>query len=388
MTLSAGYQLYFTDGDLNRVGQFIDTWTRLDIVLRARSVSSISLTLPWSERVADLASPGNRIVILRDIGDGWSYLTSGPLEHDDDFDWSSEPGDNADPGQLVLPFADERSRIASMVSYPDPGDDFEDQTSTARYTRAATNPETIARDLVDLNCGAGALAYRRIPHLDLGDVAGVTGTVDYSTRFGKLGDDLRALSAASGQFFDWRVREEPGQLLFELTLPVDRSPFVRFSRPMGNLTALSYRHEAPIATAALVGGDGTGTSRLLRERTVSSPWGRREIFVNLDSSNANELIQAGDRALVDNGERATLTASAIDIPGQRFGQAYDLNDLVAVDVRADLTVLDYVTAVRIVVDRDGERVTPIIGTGEPSTGARTLAAMRDLDRRIGQVERG
>jgi hypothetical protein len=60
MTAATEYLVYVTDPDLTPVGQPIDTWTALDLVLKVNDVDSVSVTAPGSPDLADLTAPGSK----------------------------------------------------------------------------------------------------------------------------------------------------------------------------------------------------------------------------------------------------------------------------------------------------------------------------------------
>lgn len=391
MLARAGYQLFFTDDTLAPVGQLVDEWTDLTIVLRANTVGTITFSAPWSAQLEEWSQvDGARIVVLRDVGAGWEYLTSGPIEHDDDFDWQAGSGQSADPGTVTMYFGDDLAVLADRIVYPNPAVSSQAQTSTAKYTRTSVNAGTLMGDLVRLNAGADALAYRDTGVV-LGVGAGVGGTIaSFSSRFAPLLDALRSVALAGGVGF--RVVQVAGPALeFQVFTPVDRSDTVRYSRGIGNIRSLSYRHQKAVSNVAIVGGDGTGTSRTIREYPslgAVPSGGRREVFVSASTNDTDELAAAGADKVSQDAEQVQLSVEAIDTAYQRFGLQYGLHDLVGVEVRPGQLIVDAVTQVTIKVDRKGEQVTSTIGSGQPVTEPDQVALLRELQRRIGETERG
>lgn len=386
------YLVFFTDGNLVPIGQFVDEWTDIELVLRFNDVDSGVITLPADPAVAALAVAPNRVVVMRDSGPGgsWEIVIAGPIEHPDDFDWGLDNPDTFEPGQAAIYFADDRAAVAERLVYPDPTHDATHQTAAVSYVASAVNAEVAMLDFVNKNAGPGALAARRVPQLSIAGPAGVGTTISYSARMEPLGDSLRAMALAGGGL-GYRVVQVAGPTRrFEVFAPVNRSGTVRYSRALGNLTNLSYRSQAPTATVAIVGGDGTGTSRTFVEVVDSGAvavWGRKEVFVNEDSADPTELAQAGAAALVDAGEQVQLSATAIDEPGTGFGIDYNLGDTVSVEVREGLVVTDVVTAVSIKVTSAGEVISPTIGTGGATSDGKTLKELRRLQAKLGKVER-
>jgi hypothetical protein len=391
--MNTDYIVYFTGADLVPIGNVIDSWTALDIALRLNSVDTMAVTVPTSPSWTDLAQPGNRLEVLRDDGTGWTYLTGGPIERPGDQDWSAD-GQNADPGTMVIYAGDDRAALAGRLTYPTPANDSEHQTVTARRTFTTTNAKTIMRTLVNENAGPGALLNRRVPGLALGSSAAAGTTITYSSRFGLLTDDLRAVAAAGGGLI-YRIDRSTGVLLFEVEAPTDRSGLIRYSKAIGNLRAYSFRHQAPTFTVAIVGGDGTGTGRTIVEventAALAAGWPRIESFVSNESNDVTELTNAGLDALAQAAEQGSISVTAIDNADQRFGRDYGLGDVVTVEIDGAGALVAPVTAVNIAVRTDGqdqgETISPQIG-GDPITDSSTLRKLRDLERRLGRKERG
>jgi hypothetical protein len=398
--MTAEYLVYFTGPDLGLTGQFVDDWTALDIVLRLNDVDTIQVTCPASAELAELAQPGNRLEVLRrlldDDGNGdWEYLTGGPLERTGDKDWSVE-GQNAPPGQVVIQAADDRSRLAGRLTYPDPAADSEHQTGAVKRTFTAVNAKTVMRTLVNENAGPGALAARRVPQLALGDATAAGGPVTYSSRMAMLTDDLRAVALAGGGliYSITRVPDPSPALLFQVTEPEDLSGLVVYSEDIGNLSEYQIRTVAPQFTVAIVGGDGTGTSRIMVEienaEALAAGWERVERFISNDSTDVDELTAAGLDALNQAAEQGSISITAVDNADQSYGHPYRVGDVVGAVIDGTLVTAP-ITAVTFTVrtegDDAGEVVSPQIG-GQPITDSATLRKLRDLEQRLGRQERG
>lgn len=376
--------LLFTDASLTPVGQPVTNWTAIDITLRFNQPNSATVTLPAFGPYVEMAQPGNRLVVIRD----GQILTAGPVEYPGDFSWSADGDQDAEPGQLVVSATDDSVWLGRRLTYPDPAHASNAQTA-AFYTNTA-NAEVAMRDLVDKNAGPGAVASRQVPHLVLGSLASVGGSVPVRTRLEVLSDVLRAL-AITGGGLGFRVREDGGQLKFEVFAPADRTATVRFSRSLGNLRSIRYQPEAPTATVAIVGGDGTGSSRTIVERpsvgAVPAPWGRIEVFVNDSSTSTTDLNQSGDAALAGAGERADLSINAVDTPLQRYGVDYQLGDLVTVELYPGVELADVVRAVHLTATPEaGEVVQPQVGTDATDSDSALAERVRELQRRVGFLE--
>lgn len=376
-----------TDRHLVPAGDPLSGWTSLDVTANFNAAGSGTLVAPATPDVlTQVNSDGARLVVIRD---GAVFL-AGPVEKPGPFDWSADGREQGEPGVITLSFTDDLARIAEMLTYPDPTAASTAQTVTA-WTATAANGEVVMRDLVNTNCGPGALSARQIEQLALGTLSGVGGNVTITTRFEPLTDVLRTVALAAGGL-GFRTTQQNGQILFDVYAPTDLTGRVRFSRGLGNLREVHYNPQAPTVTAAIVGGDGTGSSRTVRERidsTAVGRWWRMEQFVNRgDTSSTTEMDQAGDAALAQGAEQAQLAVVAIDLGDQRYGVDYGLGDRVSVEIYPGTEVADVVRAVNLTASPDGgEVVSPLIGSASTTTDSATVTALRDIERRLGRTER-
>lgn len=382
--------LLVTDRNLVKVGDPIDGWTALSVTPQFNAAGAGTVTMPATPAVLDqINADGARLVVIRDN----QYFMGGPIEKVGPFVWSlDDNGTSADPGVITVSFTDDFALIAGLITYPDPTVAATAQTGTAQYTASATNAETLLRNLVNLNAGPGALTARQVPKLVLGTVAHVGTNVNVATRFEPLGDVLRSVALAGGNL-GFRTIEAGGNIDFTVYDPADLSSQIRFSRGLGNLRSVNYDPAAPTVTVAIVGGDGTGTSRTVREvpddDAVTKYW-RLEQFVNQGStSDTTVMDQAGEQALSTGGEQAQLTAVAVDTDVQRYGRDYALGDIVTVEIYPGFEVTDIVRAVTLTADPNtGEVVAPLIGTGAAVTTTKQLKLYNALERRVGLLEGG
>lgn len=368
-----------TDRDLRVVGRPVAGWRLVEAIPRFNEVGVGVMVAAATGELREQLSAGHRLVCIRD---GKVFL-AGPIEQIAE-EWSVD-GDTADPGLMRVTWADDRAPLAGRVTYPNPAQQATGQTSATRsFTN--TNAETILRTLANENAGPGALSARRVPRLALGPVAGVGTSVSYSTRFQPLLEELRTIATIGGGL-GFRTRQDGDSILFEVYEPQDLSQQVRFAPSWGNLQRYSFDRESPRLTTAIVGGPGEGTSRTIRERTNSaaeSAWGRVEQFIDRRSTTSTaELDDAGDDALADNGETARLATVTVDTPTQRFGEHYELGDVVAVSPGAGAQVTDVVRAVYLrVTPTTGEVVTALVGSHSASADPEWIKQTRRLARQL------
>lgn len=360
----------------------IANWTEVTAELRYCAAGVCEVTAPASSGYVTAANtPGNYLVIVRD----GVVFGGGKIEGQPAMSWNPNEG----IAVAKVTSATFEGLLGERITYPNPAAAANVQGS-ATYSATAVNGETYMRNLVNLNAGPGALTARRITGLALGAVAGGAGLVTATTRFEPLLDALRTAAVTAGVGF--RVRMVGTQLLFEVYVPVDRTGSVRFSRDRGNLREYISEPQAPTATVAIVGGNGEGATREVVERTNSSAitagWGRVEVFVNASGSDVTtaELQQQGDAVLVEAAEKAGLSVVAVDGPQSQFGVDYNLGDLISIEPLPGVAVAEVVTGVKLTATVDGELVSPAIGVGPYSEPA-TVALLRQIDRRLGRLER-
>ncbi|MEU0081360.1 siphovirus ReqiPepy6 Gp37-like family protein [Micromonospora tulbaghiae] len=379
-----------TDRNLDIIGDPIADWDSLDITLRFNEPATGVLSAPRTAVSAAQLAPGNRVVVIR----AGVVFCSGPIEEPGPEAWAVD-GSAAGPGTVEVQFTDDLASVVARVTYPNPAAAATAQTSTARWT-ATDEAGDIMRSLVNGNAGPGALPARRVPQLVLGAGAGLGAVVKVGTRFEPLGDVLRSAAIAGGGL-GMRTRHDMAakQLLFDVYAPQDLSGSVRFSPGLGNLRSYRYEPKAPTVTVAIVGGQDVGTSRLVVERVdaaAAAGWGRMETFVDQrqsddTSADTTELDQAGDEALTRGAETARLSSVTVDTPDQRYGVHYQLGDRVSVELASGVVVTDVVRAVHLQASPDdGEVVTALVGTQEASSDQMWLKYLRELSRRLDQLE--
>ncbi|MGC4918705.1 siphovirus ReqiPepy6 Gp37-like family protein [Streptomyces sp. CL7] len=385
-------QLLVTDRNLNVVGDPLHGWTRLACDLTWNRPASGEVQLPAWPQYMELLQPGHRLVVVRDK----QVWCAGPMEEPQDYAW--DLGANAG-GTVTVRFSDDLARVAGYLTYPEPTKQFaaQDTVTDRLRTFTSTNAELIIRQLVDENCGPGALAARRIEQLVLDDVAGVGSTRSLSTRFAPLLDACREAAAPDGLGF--RTRQVGNEIRFGVYAPRDLTGTARFSAGLGNLRSLRFTLGAPRATSELVQGGGDPDDeatppnvRVYVEVTsgAAADWYRVEKLVDktgTDDDTGGELTQAGTLALEDDNPQASLSTVTVDTEDLRAGRDYFLGDKVTVALPTGLEVADIVQTIRLEATPDeGELVTSVIGNSDKTTTTATVRTVRDLARRLGRLE--
>ncbi len=388
-------QLLVTDRNLNVLGDPLAGWTKVQCDLNFNAPAAGQVTLPgWPEYV-ELLQPGNRMVLIRNN----AIWCAGPLEEPQDYTW--DLGQNAHPGTVTVTFADDLARVAGYLTYPNPAVAFSAQTTTSDVVRnlSGMNAELIIRQLVNENCGPGALAARRIERLVLDAVAGVGTTRTIRTRFEPLLDACRTVAVGDGLGF--RTRQVGDEIRFGVYQPVDRTGTARFSAGLGNLRSVRFTLGAPTATAELVQGGNdpknaapSGEPANVRvyvevNSGAAADWYRVEkLLEQSGKDNTNgELTQAGNLALGEDNPQASLATVTVDTPDLQAGRDYGLGDRVTIALPSGLEVTDVVRTIRLEATPDeGEVVTSVVGNSDKTTTTATVRVARDLARRVARLE--
>lgn len=366
------------DGGLATVGE-VDGWDDLTVIVRHLAVGAWSFTVPASPRAMGLLAAGNGVRIDRD----GRPLMSGPIRSLVR-SWGGQDGGG--PGVLTVAGADDMCWLAERVCYPDPANPADSQLDA--YDTRSGPAETLIRHYVDVNAGPGALPSRRVPGLTVAASAGLGGQVAGNARFDNLLELVGSLGSAGNVAV--RVVDVGGALELAVAEPADRSAQAVFSRARGNLRSYSYGLAAPFGTVALVGGQGQGAARTIVEvSTGDGGWGMRaEAFADRrDTDDAAQLMQAGQDALAQSGPAASLAIEPIDLPALAYGRDYQVGDVVSVLVD-DTTVVDVLREVKIGWSaREGETITPQVGTAGASSTPALYGRVADVARRVGLLER-
>jgi hypothetical protein len=174
--------------------------------------------------------------------------------------------------------------------------------------------------------------------------------------------------------------------------PNDLTSSVVFSKERRNLSGYKYSVEAPEGNYILCGGGGEGTSRYF-VGTGDEPsrvlYGSIEYFLDQRQTTVeSELLQALYNELEERTEKTNLEIYPLDVSGTQFMTDYNLGDKATVEVSGE-TIQDVIRSVKLVLDKDGETITPLVGTPGEQIGTtfRLFDNYRRLQGRVGKIER-
>jgi hypothetical protein len=411
--LAADYTILITDANLQVLGDPIHEWKTLQVTIRWKEPGSGMITVPAHQYIRQQLIPGARIVILRRVLGTFHVLLSGPLEK---FTRErADSGDNGGVGMLTISFVDDLSWLAARLAFPDPTKPIDQQTTD--YWNFSGDPELAMLTLVNTQAGPGALVPRRVPKLVVAAYSGLTGTgtvalgdtsdVAPRERLEKLTDVLRNIALAGANpvgssiyhpdslGFRTRQTQIAGQdvILFEPIRSRDLSGEIHFSFGRGNLEYYSFEQEIPSLTHAMVGGQGDGADRFIREIATTEPdslaWGRFEGYVPQPGSQT--LAQATDAAtseMADKLETSRLATNASDTVDQRFGVHYNIGDVVSIELDENEYEIAPIQTINVQAwPTAGEVVGLTIGDQSARYDSAWAKRMRNLERRVGRQER-
>lgn len=380
------WKLYTRDANLQRQGE-IDDFTECQLKPVFNDVGTWSLTIDRrSSQAVGLTTPGWGIVAVR----GGTTILSGPGR-------TRRHMVDGDKNQVTISgFTDDVWLHRRRVS-PSPTESSPPYTTSAYDVRTG-QASTVLRQYADVNAGPGAVSTRRVTNLVIGSDPLVGSTVTGNGRWDNLLTLLQGLAVNGAVGF--RVIHVGDTIEFQVYQPTDRTTTVKFSLGLANLEGFEYESEAPEANYIYVGGQGEGTARAILERPDSSSiatWGRIEgDFVDRrDTTDTKVLAQAGDEALAEGQEKATLSVTPIETPTSRYGEHYSLGDKVTVQLEGPARtpyaesgqIQDVLRSVEINLTPDGQVVKPAIGTPPRTDVFRLFRAFRQLKADVSLLKR-
>ncbi|MFW0120277.1 Gp37-like protein [Rothia sp. P5764] len=264
--------------------------------------------------------------LVRRLSPGWSVMaTDGPLHFSGAIREFVTQVDGSG-GTLTISGRCELHRLADRVVYPDPTKEPGAQ-GRARYDLRGP-AETIIKTLVNLNAGPAALSARRSPALVVAESRGLGGNTSCSERFSSLLEACQKVANPAGLRFI-ATRNDERQIVFDVEPTRDLTRQVRL------VASGDVKNAAPTGNVVIVGGQGEGADRKLKEYT-SAPgtWGHRiETFKDRrDTNDDTDLDKAGAEALAEAGPRNSASFTLEEDDGTTFGIDFDLGDTITLEV--------------------------------------------------------
>lgn len=248
--------------------------------------------------------------------------------------------------------------------------------------------ETVMRGYAVANLGPTARVPARVPGLTFATDEARGTSVTASARFDRVGELLVSLGVRSG--LGWDIRQVGTGLVWSVYPIRDRRAHARFSVGLRNLDDYDLSEGWPTVTRAIAAGDGKGTARVfrdVRDTTAESDWHTyAEEFVDQrQTTDTAELDQAAGEALAGGASPLSLSCTVRDTRGCRWGIAWQLGDLVTVEIEGT----PYVDTVQAVSweARPGQALRPRAVIGSQDASDARYAPVLDFFRRLNAAER-
>jgi hypothetical protein len=384
---SNNYVIYVRDANLNKVGQ-IDLYSKLDMALIFNDVGKWTLSgLDInSNAVAELLKEKAGIIVKRN----GKTILSGPASLRN-MKWDKTTN------EITLSGVDDNVFLRRYLALPVPsGPPYTASDYDVRTGRA----ETIMKQYVTDNIGANATKDRKINIVNDTDL-GMGNVVTARARFDQILQFFQGIANYGGNL-GFNVKQVGTSLVFYVYQSKDLSRSVIFSPLLGNLLGFEYSDTDPEANYIIAGGQGEGTARVIIEQGDSdsiSSYGRVEEFLDKrQTTDSGEITQAIIDELASKANKMSLSISPFDTDSIAYGKDYNLGDIVTVTLTKQNfdgsqsvlnTFSDVVRQINISVTKDGDQVTPTIGTNDSLANPvkHIFSKLSSIGKRVGNLER-
>lgn len=238
------------------------------------------------------------------------------------------------------------------------------------------NLETFLRKLVDENC-ISTSETRTIPFLSLGDVSGLTETIEKQVSYMNLLEVLEETALAYDVGFSVDFSPKDKKLIFNVYKGSDRTagtanPLI-FNRDYENILSETYINSTKqLKNVALVGGMGEGTARTFVSLGDAVGLGRYEMFVDAkdlqqsdltDTEYKAQLFQRGTEKLAD----CYIVESFEGEANTNADFSFSLGDKVSIiDKSLNIRLDTRITAIERIIERKGTTTNLTFGNCVPT----------------------
>ena len=362
--------------DPNRVRKGQLTPLSAQCVLRESGVGTWSITVDESSQWSPVVQEGWGVVVM----DGDTTVFSGPVTE-------IQVEQNGTERDVTLTGVTDMHVLADRLVYPNPalGYDMQDRS----HYKAKGAAETLILDLIRGQCipESGPVSVTRAtPGLVVPATLGRGSATSVEARFTRLLDEVQALATVGGLVVD--IVQDGTDLPLIIREPRDKSRSVRFMQDSG-LGAYTVKNTAPTITTVILGAQGEGASRTItgKNGTYEDRWGARRIESfsdRRDTEDADEHDKTMTEVLAEGGPSGSATFEVAETPGLRYGEHFQLGDIVTVALPGGQTITDGVRYVEITWDPYGREVKLTVGdesTDEP-LAPKELQALKTLQRSV------
>jgi hypothetical protein len=333
------------------------------------------------EQVPILTEPGTRCVLEYRYDplnpNAWLYVVSGLV--------GERKGESGPEGTRTFEVLDDWQYVMSLIGVPNPAGDVDHQGDDGDYYILNGPAETVVKGHI-----AAAAAWHGIP-ITIAPDLGRGDTIRIKVRMHKLADRLFPAVTQAG--IGVTVRQIDGELVVDCYEPTVHTEAL--TEASGVVVGGEFVAQPPTVTRVIVGGGGTGTSRVFKlvvNAPVEAEWGvRLPVFVDArDTTDPVVLTARAWEVLREGAPRVGVSAELAETDDFRFGVAVNVGDVVPIELEGmPEPVTDTVTEAPIDWTADGGLVvTPHVGevtaTFEELAAAaleRIAARTRDQDAR-------
>src|SRR5690606_7351509 len=186
------------------------------------------------------------------------------------------------------------------------------------------------------------------------------------------------------------IQKEPGQMVFEVFQPADKTDTIIFSKEFGNLSGYRYKVDKPITNFVIVGGGGEDVARDFRyagDEPSRSLYGTWESFKDQrQTTDVDELNQSLYTELREKTELIEVEIQPYNVSPTRYPDDYQLGDAATVVIGGE-RISDIIRSIKITLTPDeGEVIEPTIGTTGLGTSFRLFDPYRNLEARLNNLE--
>jgi len=366
--MTAEYQFYIRDAAGLQIAE-LDVYDRIELIPRFNDVGGWKIDTRYDALIPDLDWKGG-IIAVRDgvkIFSGNLQPKIGQLKSrwgkGGHFITASGPGD--------LAFLGNRLALSDPAGAPYTGQEFDTQTDKT---------ETLLKYYVDYNAGPNAQNFMQVTGLTIEADAAAGTTISGNARFDNLLEFCQSLALAEDDL-GFRIID----LEFQVYTPSDKTATIVFSEELGNLEEYTYTQKAPKLNYGIAGAnDAEGAARTTSEFGNSASitkYGIAVGFINSRDDGVSELNQKITEKLAQQASKEQLKFVGIELEDMQLYDDYWLGDKVTVVVDNEKKEA-IIRELRIVIDGDGETVTPVIGT--PDAKLEPIEAMFSRDREINE----
>lgn len=355
---------------------------------RRNAASDCTFTVKATHpRIGDLMTKGTRAVVTyQPDGIEPFRLVSGRVQN--------RSGENpAQQATRTFAVRDDWMIFNTTTGWPTPAAAITAQDSVLRYTKSGP-AETVLLDLLQKN-----YVTRLGQPLVLPADQGRGSNISIAARMDYLADllfpavDNAGIIAEIGQNGDHRELTIREPETYPFTLTEGSGVVVNGSFSMDDATAT----RVIVGVAPVTGTDGNQTARIFRqfinaaaEADLGEPL---EMYVDgtdiaLTDDVTAEAQKKADDAFTDNAEKVSLDITLIEKGAFRYGKAFQVGDIISVQLTNSPVFTDYVREVGIQWDaQNGLVVTPTVGNWDDSSDSTLFNEVALMGKALRQLQR-